>query len=232
MRRRGYLTPPTEIGRRVRRQRAPRERSDSTRARRYVHNGVVPAIGRLRYLEATPPATERPRGVVVLLHAFPLNARMWEGQLALADARLACHCAAVRGFDGGAGDPPTASIGRLRRRRHRSARRAAHQAGGHRRPVDGRLRGVRDAAPRAALFSGARSSPTRGPQADTPEGLEGRKRMLQLVRDKGAGRRRRRDDPEAARRNDAADAARGRRARAVARARRARPTRSPAPSAR
>ena len=37
-----------------------------------------------RYLEALPPPAMRPRGALVFLHAFPLNARMWEGQLAFA----------------------------------------------------------------------------------------------------------------------------------------------------
>ena len=35
---------------------------------------------RLRYLEATPDAGVRRLGTLVLLHAFPLNARMWEPQ--------------------------------------------------------------------------------------------------------------------------------------------------------
>jgi pimeloyl-ACP methyl ester carboxylesterase len=35
----------------------------------------------MRYLEQQPPGGMRPRGVLVLLHAFPLNARMWEPQL-------------------------------------------------------------------------------------------------------------------------------------------------------
>src|SRR4026209_373123 len=88
----------------------------------------VPAIGRLRYLEAVPPASQRRRGVLVLLHAFPLNARMWEGQLGLADggwrgiappfpraqprARGGGRAGAphFRGVAAGAGDPPTVSI--------------------------------------------------------------------------------------------------------------------------
>jgi 3-oxoadipate enol-lactonase len=37
-------------------------------------------MARVRYLEALPSGDERPRGVVVLLHAFPLTARMWEPQ--------------------------------------------------------------------------------------------------------------------------------------------------------
>ena len=52
----------------------------------------------------------RARGTLVLLHAFPLNARMWEGQLALADTGWHVIAPQLRGFDGGAGDPPAASI--------------------------------------------------------------------------------------------------------------------------
>jgi pimeloyl-ACP methyl ester carboxylesterase len=38
----------------------------------------------LRYLEVHPPAAARPRGTLLLLHAFPLNSKMWEPQLTLA----------------------------------------------------------------------------------------------------------------------------------------------------
>ena len=71
----------------------------------------MPTVGRFRYLEATPLAGSRPRGVVVLLHAFPLNARMWGFQfepLAAAGWRvIAPH---MRGVDGGTTDPPTTGI--------------------------------------------------------------------------------------------------------------------------
>jgi 3-oxoadipate enol-lactonase len=70
----------------------------------------VPNIGRLRYLEATPSDAERPRGVLVLLHAFPLNARMWERQLALADHGWRVIVPQLRGFDDGASDPPAATM--------------------------------------------------------------------------------------------------------------------------
>jgi 3-oxoadipate enol-lactonase len=42
----------------------------------------VPTLGRLHYLEARPSGATRSRGDVVLLHAFPLNATMWEPQFA------------------------------------------------------------------------------------------------------------------------------------------------------
>ncbi len=71
----------------------------------------MPTIGRFRYLEATPQPGSRPRGTVVLLHAFPLNARMWGFQfepLAVEGWRvIAPH---MRGVDGGTTDPPTTGI--------------------------------------------------------------------------------------------------------------------------
>jgi 3-oxoadipate enol-lactonase len=70
----------------------------------------VPTIGRLRYLEAVPPAGARARGTLVLLHAFPLNARMWEGQLGLAETGWHIIVPQLRGFDDGSADPPAASI--------------------------------------------------------------------------------------------------------------------------
>jgi pimeloyl-ACP methyl ester carboxylesterase len=52
----------------------------------------VPTVGNLSYLEAAPrPSTDSARAVeragrtLLLLHAFPLSAKMWEPQLALAD---------------------------------------------------------------------------------------------------------------------------------------------------
>ena len=60
-----------------------------------------------------------------------------------------------------------------------------------------------------ALLPGLVLADTR-PQADTPEGVEGRKRMLALVAAKGAAGGRRRDAPEAPRRARHGDAARRR----------------------
>jgi pimeloyl-ACP methyl ester carboxylesterase len=72
----------------------------------------MPATGRLRYLESLPPPAhaQRRRGALVLLHAFPLNARMWEPQLGL--AALGWHVIApqVRGVDGGDAEPPAATL--------------------------------------------------------------------------------------------------------------------------
>jgi len=144
----------------------------------------VPAIGRLRYLEATPPASERPRGVVVFLHAFPLNARMWEGQLALADGGWRVIAPHLRGFDGATGDPPAASmddyagdvVDLLDALHIQEAVIGGLSMGGY----------VAFAIFRhaARYFQGLILADTRS-QADTPEGVDGRTRMLRLVQDKG-----------------------------------------------
>src|SRR5262249_18487246 len=70
----------------------------------------VPTARRVRYLEALPPPTARPRGALVLLHAFPLNARMWEPQLALASRGWHVVAPHVRGADGDAVDRPAQSM--------------------------------------------------------------------------------------------------------------------------
>jgi pimeloyl-ACP methyl ester carboxylesterase len=70
----------------------------------------VPTAGRVRYLEALSSGTARPRGTLVFLHAFPLNARMWEPQLTLADHGWRVLAPHFRGFDGGAGDPPASLV--------------------------------------------------------------------------------------------------------------------------
>jgi pimeloyl-ACP methyl ester carboxylesterase len=64
----------------------------------------------VRYLEQLPPAGVRSRGVLVLLHAFPLNARMWEPQLALAAGGWRVLAPHVRGVDRGETDPGPVSM--------------------------------------------------------------------------------------------------------------------------
>src|ERR1700720_4561144 len=70
----------------------------------------MPSAGRVRYLEAPPSGSGRPRGTLVLLHAFPLNARMWEPQLTLAGDGWRILAPHYRGMDGGIQDPPATSI--------------------------------------------------------------------------------------------------------------------------
>lgn len=146
---------------------------------------VVPAIGRLRYLEAAPRPGERPRGTLLLLHAFPLNARMWEPQLALADSGWHVLAPQLRGFDGVPGDPAATSvddyagdiIDLLDGLHVKQAVIGGLSMGGY----------VTFALLRLAAryVQGLILADTRA-EADTPEGIAGRTRLLQITQDKGA----------------------------------------------
>jgi 3-oxoadipate enol-lactonase len=144
----------------------------------------MPASGRLRYLEATPPSTARARGVLVLLHAFPLNAHMWDGQLALAEGGWRVIAPQLRGVDGATGDPPVTSmddyagdvIDLLDTLHIQTAVIGGLSLGGYVAFAILRLA--------ARYIQGLILADTR-PQADTAEGVEGRKRLLQLVQEKG-----------------------------------------------
>jgi len=144
----------------------------------------VPAVGRLRYLEATPPASQRRRGVLVLLHAFPLNARMWEGQLSLADGGWRVIAPHFRGLDAGAGDPPTTSIDDyagdlidlLDALHIDQAVFCGLSMGGY-----AAFAVLRHAA---RYVQGLVLADSRA-EADTPEGLDARRKMLDLVQTKG-----------------------------------------------
>jgi 3-oxoadipate enol-lactonase len=144
----------------------------------------MPQLGRLRYLEALPAAAARPRGTLILLHAFPLNARMWEGQLVLAERGWHVIAPQFRGVDGAAGDPPTTSIDDyagdvidlLDALHVKEAVVGGLSMGGYAAFAILRL---------AARYVQALILADTRPQADTPEGVEGRKKMLQLVQEKG-----------------------------------------------
>ena len=142
-------------------------------------------IGRLRYLDASPPPHERSRGTLLLIHAFPLNARMWEQQLALASTGWRVVAPQLRGFDNGAGDPPANSvddyagdiIDLLDALHVEQVVVGGLSLGGY----------VAFALLRLAAryIQGLILADTR-PQADTPEGVAGRVRTLQLVQDRGS----------------------------------------------
>src|SRR4051794_32149855 len=140
-------------------------------------------LGRLRYLEAAPRG--RVQGTLVLIHAFPMNARMWEGQLGHADAGWRVLAPQLRGFDGGDGDPAAQSmddyagdiIDLLDGLHVQEAVIGGLSMGGY----------IAFAMFRhaARYFRGLILADTR-PQADTPAAIQGRTEMLALVRGKRA----------------------------------------------
>ena len=144
----------------------------------------MPSVGRLRYLDAPARGAGRPRGTLVLIHGFPFNARLWEPQLALAGGGWRVVAPELRGFGDGATGPAGASvddyagdvIDLLDALHVEEAVIGGLSMGGY----------VTFAMFRHAprYFQGMVLADTRS-QADTPEGVEGRKRMIQLVRDRG-----------------------------------------------
>jgi 3-oxoadipate enol-lactonase len=144
----------------------------------------MPAHGRFRYLEALPRPGVRERGTLVLIHAFPLNARMWEGQLEQADRGWRVIAPHLRGFDGASADPAATSVDDYAADTI-DLLDALHV---HEAVIGGLSMGGYIAfamfryAPR--YFQGLILADTKS-QADTAEGVEGRKRMLQLVEEKG-----------------------------------------------
>ena len=150
-----------------------------------AYNLTVPAKGRLRYVEA-PSSGERSRGTLVLLHAFPLNARMWESQLQLAAHGWRVIAPHYRGFDGGTSDPPASSVDEyagdvidlLDALHVEDAIIGGLSIGGY------VAFAILRRAPR--YVRGLILADTRS-QADTPEGVAGRTRMLQTLGEKGPG---------------------------------------------
>ncbi len=147
----------------------------------------MPAVGKFRYLDAMPGPQARHRGTLILLHAFPVNARMWEGQLALAERGWHVVAPQFRGFDEGGGDVQAAGsvddyagdvIDLLDALHVKQAVIGGQSMGGY----------VAFAILRQAAryVQGLILSDTRA-TADTPEGVEGRKKMIELVRTKGVG---------------------------------------------
>jgi pimeloyl-ACP methyl ester carboxylesterase len=148
-----------------------------------AYNLTVPTQDKFRYVEAAAQG-DRPRGTLVLLHAFPLNGRMWEPQHALAAHDWRIIMPHYRGFDGGVTDPPASTVDEyagdvidlLDALHIEDAVIGGLSLGGY------VALAILRRAPR--YVRGLILADTRS-QADTPEGVEGRKRMLQLLADKG-----------------------------------------------
>jgi len=138
-----------------------------------------------RYLQAHPSGAARRRGALVLLHAFPLNARMWERQLTLADAGWHVIVPQLRGFDGGTGERQASSvddyagdvIDLLDSLHIDEAVIGGLSMGGY----------IAFAVLRhAARYVHALVLADTKSQADSPEAIEGRKRLLQTLDAHGA----------------------------------------------
>ncbi|MCC7418162.1 MAG: alpha/beta fold hydrolase [Acidobacteria bacterium] len=145
----------------------------------------MPVIGRFRYLERPAAPGVRPRGVLVLIHAFPLDARMWEPQMSLAGHGWRVIAPQLRQFgDDGRQDPPAASvddyagdvIDLLDALRIGDAVVGGLSMGGYVSLAICRLAG--------RYVQGLILADSRA-EADTPEGVENRKRLLALVGEKG-----------------------------------------------
>jgi len=153
------------------------------------------STSRLRYLEAKPSASARLRGTLVLLHAFPMNARMWEPQLAMAENGWRVLAPHFRSMD----DPAAAA-----------SESTGHPAAWPTPTVDDYAGDVIDLLDwlkvEDAVFVGLSMggyvsfslfrlaaryvrglvlADTRA-TADTPEAVEGRKRLLGVLRERGA----------------------------------------------
>jgi 3-oxoadipate enol-lactonase len=144
----------------------------------------MPVHERFRYVEALPPLDVRRRGNLILLHAFPLSAHMWEGQLEHAERGWRVIAPHLRGFDGATADPAASSvddyaadvIDLLDALHIQEAVVGGLSLGGYLAFAILRL------APRyvqALILADTRS------QADTPEAIQGRERMIQLVEARG-----------------------------------------------
>jgi len=144
----------------------------------------VDANGRLRYVDVPSGGSSRPRGTLVLIHGFPLGPRMWEPQFSLAERGWRIVVPELRGFGDVAGDPPVTSvddyaadiIDLLDALHVETAVIAGLSMGGY------IAMSMFRHAPR--YFLAMVLADTKSP-GDSPEGVTGRKKMQQLVRDKG-----------------------------------------------
>ena len=137
----------------------------------------------LDYLERVPRSGIKGRGTVVFLHAFPLNAKMWDTQLtAVADRGWRAIAPHFPGFGGSAAGARTVDdyagsvIDLLDVLHVQEAVVLGCSMGGY---VGLAVMRLAARYVHALVLVDTRSQP------DTPEGIEGRKRMIQLVREKG-----------------------------------------------
>jgi pimeloyl-ACP methyl ester carboxylesterase len=122
--------------------------------------------------------------VLVLLHAFPLNSTMWDGQRTLASGGWRVLAPDLRGTNGGDGDPPAASvddyagdvIDLLDALHVKDAVVGGLSLGGY---VAFALFRLAPTYIRGLILADTRA------EADTPQSIEGRKRMLALLDEKG-----------------------------------------------
>lgn len=139
----------------------------------------------LRYLEASPDAAQRRRGTLVLIHAFPLSARMWDAQLSLSAGGWHVVAPHLRGFDATPHGVPAQSmddyaadlVDLFDTLQIHDAVVGGLSLGGY---VAFALLKRAPHYVRGLILSDTRA------EADTPEGREGRTRMLTLVREQGA----------------------------------------------
>jgi pimeloyl-ACP methyl ester carboxylesterase len=142
------------------------------------------SIGRFRMLQAYPPAGSVKRGTLLLIHAFPLSAEMWRGQLELSSSGWHVVAPHLRGFGGGSDESPVRAMDDyaadllqlLDELRVEHAVVGGLSLGGY---IAFAL--LRRAATR---FRGLILADTRS-EADTPEGIENRRKMLSLLEEKG-----------------------------------------------
>ena len=144
----------------------------------------VDAKGRLRYLDVPAGGSNRLRGTLVLIHGFPLGPMMWAPQFPLAERGWRIIVPELRGFGAGAGDPPTTSIDDyaadiidlLDALHVETAVITGLSMGGY------IAMSMFRHAPR--YFLAMVLADTKSP-GDSPDAVTGRKKMQQLVRDKG-----------------------------------------------
>jgi pimeloyl-ACP methyl ester carboxylesterase len=147
-------------------------------------------MSRLRFLdiparlESDPGGRGRAVGTLVLIHGFPLSGHIWEPQFVLSENGWRVIVPHLRGFDEGAAGRSATSmddyagdiIDLLDSLHIEQAVIGGLSMGGY---VTFAL--LRNAP---AYFQGLLLADTR-PQADAPEGRQGRERMIATVRDKG-----------------------------------------------